>query len=400
MCSEQTRKRWVLFVGMAVILECSVTTLWAGPVAQGQATGKAPEIGDKELDAALQKIREGRNDEALALIREKAVKHPEWAPAPLILSRILLSAGQAVPGRHFLERAAVEAPKHPEVYLAFGSLSLGEGRYSDARLNFETALALIGAGQWDAEKAQAFRREALAGLAAAAESREEWKTAKDHLNALLELDPKNGPARHQLGRVLFQLGKTDEAFNTLKQAVLDMPALEPAAISMGLLFNQKRDAKKAEEWFDYAVKLEPASARVRLAHASWLLDQGRAPLARSEADEALKLDPKSKDAQRVKGFIAWHLRDLAGSEAILEPLHRELPGDGGTANLLALTLVEQDDPVKRARGLQLAEVNARQNPRSQDVLATLGWAHYRSGHLDQAEQYLRAAVQGVRDKIA
>ena len=164
----------------------------------------------------------------------------------------------------------------------------------------------------------AFRREALAGLAAVAESREEWKTAQDHLNALLELDPKNGQARQQLARVLFQLDKTDDAFKALKQAVMDTPALEPAAISMGRLFSQKGNAKKAEEWFDYAVKLEPASARVRIARGGWLLDQGARPLARAEADEAVKLDPKSKDAQRLKGFIAWHLRDLAGSEAIFE----------------------------------------------------------------------------------
>ena len=49
-----------------------------------------------------------------------------------------------------------------------------------------------------------------------------------------------------------------------------------------------------------------------------------------------------------------------------------------------------------ARGLQLAEVNAHQFPRSHEILATLGWAQYRSGHLAQAEPMLRAAVQGVR----
>jgi tetratricopeptide (TPR) repeat protein len=396
MYSESVRKGCALLVGMAVMMDGLATALWAGPVSLAQATGKAAETGEKELDAAVQKIREGRNDEALALIREKAAKHPEWSPAPLILARILLGAGQAAPGRHYLERAAIEAPKHPDVYLTFGSMAVSDGRFSDARLNFQTALDLIGSGQWDAEKVRMFRREALSGLSAVAEAREDWKTAQDDLNALLELDPKSGQARQQLARVLFRLDKTDEAFNTLKQAVLDTPALEPAAISMGRLFIQKGDAKKAEEWFDYALKVEPVSARVRIARAGWLLDQGRAPLARAEADEALKLDPKSTDAQRTKGFVAWHLRDLAGSEAILEPLHRALPNDGGTANLLALTMVEQDDPVKRARGLQLAEVNARQNPRSHDNLATLGWAHYRSGHLDQAEQLLRAASQGIR----
>jgi predicted negative regulator of RcsB-dependent stress response len=55
--------------------------------------------------------------------------------------------------------------------------------------------------------------------------------------------------------------------------------------------------------------------------------------------------------------------------------------------------------VKRARGLQLAEANARQNPRANDILTTLGWARYRSGQLDQAEQVLVALAQGQGGRI-
>ena len=59
-------------------------------------------------------------------------------------------------------------------------------------------------------------------------------------------------------------------------------------------------------------------------------------------------------------------------------------------------LIEQEDAAKRSRGLQLADVNALQFPRSAEVAATLGWALYRAGRLDQAEQKLRAAVTGGR----
>jgi Flp pilus assembly protein TadD len=165
---------------------------------------------------------------------------------------------------------------------------------------------------------------------------------------------------------------------------------------MGWLYTQKGDPKKAGEWFDYARKVEPASARVRLARAAWLLDQGQATAARSEIDEAVKFDPGSKEARKIQGLIAWHLRDLAGAETIFEPLHRDAPADPVAANLLALVLVEQEDAAKRSRGLQLADVNTVQFPRSHEALATLGWALYRAGRLDQAEQKLRAAVAGVQ----
>ncbi len=396
MQSDSTRrKRWVLWLAVVTLAECFTAVGWAGPMTLVPIAGRPAGPTDQDLEPAVKKLREGRIDEALVLIRQLTAKHPEWTPAPLILSRLLISGGQAVPGRRALERAATEFPDHPEVYLASGALALGEGRYSDARLNFDAALGLTGSGKWDAEHAGFYRREALSGLAAVAEAREDWETARRKLVAVLELEPQNGQVRQRLGAVLFRLDKQEEAFETLKQAVQDTPALEPAAVTMGRLMTQKGNARKAEEWFDHALKLEPSSVRVRAARASWLLDQGRAQAARAEIEEAVKLDPAAREARRLQGLVAWHLRDLAAAETILDPLYREAPTELATADLLALCLVDQDDAVKRARGLQLAEANARQSPRSHQAIATLGWAHYRSGHLDQAEKLLRAAVQGV-----
>jgi Flp pilus assembly protein TadD len=364
----------------------------------GQPAATQPGAVDRELDEIAAKVKSGRLDEALGLIKEKAPKHPEWSHAQLILARLLFSANQPVPGRRALEQAAVEAPDDPEVYLTFGSLALNEGRLSDARLNYENALSLAGAarGAADKDRMSAFRRDSFAGLAAVAESREDWKLAENRLKSLLELDPKNASARQRLGGVLFRLGKAEDAFNALTQAAKDNPGLEPAGVSMARLFAQKGDLKKAEEWFDYARKVEPKSARVRQARASWLLDQGRAAEARPEIDEAVKLEPGSKDAQRLRGLIDWHLRDLAAAEQIFDSLHREAPADASVANWLALSLVEQDDPAKKKRGLELADVNALQFPRSPEVQATLGWALYRAGRSEQADQKLRAAVSGVR----
>ena len=342
-------------------------------------------------------LREGRQDEALALIREQAAKHPEWPPPPLILARMLLRDGQALPGRRALEQAAVEAPEHPEVYLTFGKLDLADGHLSDAQLNYENAQALLGSGQWDAERVRAFRREALAGLDAVAETRADWKTAREHLNAWLELEPKNGPVRQRLGGVLFRPRQTRGRVRRVQAGGQGHAVAGAGRDHHGPVVHQRGDITKAQEWFDYAPRAR-AGQRPGPHRPRGLAPRSRtcAKDASKEADEALKLDPKSTECARLKGFIAWHLRDLAGAETLIEPLHRDTPDDAGSANLLALVLVEQDDPEKRARGLKLAEVNARQNPRSHEVQATLGWAQYRSGHLDKAEPTLRAAVQGFR----
>jgi Flp pilus assembly protein TadD len=383
-----------MLLGVAAVFVLSTTTTWSQAVTQPAANAAAS--AEKELEGAATKVREGKIDEALGIIKEKAARHPEWPPPRLILVRLLFNANQAGAGRQSLEQVAAEAPDDPDVYLTLGGIALGEGRFSDARLNLEQVLSLIASGRLNAEKTKTVRREALAGLASVAEARADWKTTQERLNAWLELEPKNGRVRQRLGQALFQLGKSEDAFAALSQAIKDEPALEPAGVTMAKLQSQKGDLKKAEEWFEYARKLEPKSARVRLAHADWLLNQGRTADARAEIDEALKLDPALKEAQKVRALIAWYARDLPAAEAILDPLHRDAPADSFVANLLALALIEQDDAAKQSRGLQLADVNTLQFPRSAEVAATLGWALYRAGRLDQAEQKLRAAVTGGR----
>ena len=398
MHSRVTRRLPAVFMGPLIAMGSWATATRSD--AAGQPTGQpAPNTaaaGEKELEVAAARAREGKVDEAYGIVKERAAKHPEWPPVRLILARLLFNGNQPALGRHALEQAAAEAPDDPDVYLTLGGIALGEGRISDARLNFDQVLLSIASGHWNAEKTAILRREAFSGLATVAEAREDWKATQERLNAWLALEPKNGRVRQRLGRALFQLGKPDDAFAAFTQAIKDEPALEPAAVSMALLQSRKGDHKKAEEWFDYARKLEPKSARVRLDHARWLLDQGRASDARAEIDEALKLDPAAKEAQKIQALIAWHERKLAAAEAILEPLHRDAPADFAVANLLALTLIEQDDATKQSRGLQLAEVNSLQAPRSAEVVATLGWALYRAGKLDQAEQKLRAAVTSGR----
>lgn len=384
-----------VWIGAAGIMLSAWVPSYAGPILLNQAELVAPGQTTKELEPALQEIREGRNEEALKLIREQAIKHPDWAPPALILARLLFAAGENGPGRRALERAAAESPDHPDIYLTLGALAVTDGRYSDAKLNFEKAGALSSAARWGA-RAPGFKQRVLGGLASVAEAREDWTVAQEYLKDQLQIDPQNGQARHRLGVVLFRLGKTDEALAAFQQAVKDGPALDAPAVTMGRLFTQKGDLQKAEEWFDYAVKREPQSSRVRAARASWLLDQGRAAAARPEIEAAVKLDPKSADTRRLQALIDWHLRDLAGAERILEAIHRDAPADLAASDLLARCLIEQDAPSKRALGSQMAEVNARQSPRSPEALATLGWAYYRDGRVDEAEKVLRSAVQGVR----
>ncbi len=384
---------------MRAVTATKVTVLLLGLAASAPAqTPPAAPAGaakaDDPLERAAAAVRQGKVDEALGLIREAAKAHPEWPTPRLILARMLLKADQAALARRALEQAAAEAPDDPSVYLTFASIALSDGRLNDALLNAERGLAALKAHPLAADRSRTVVTEANAALASVAEARQDWAAARDYLLAWLEADAKNGPARQRLGRALFELGKADEAFRQLQQAAADDPKLDPAAVSMGLLSSQKGDAAKAAEWFDHARKADPKSVAARLGYARWLLERGRTEEAQPLADEAEALAPGSKDVQRLRGLLAWHRRDFVAAERAFESLHRDAPADVAAADLLARSLIEQDEPAKKQRALQLALANARQAPKSAEVLATLGRAHYRHGHLDEAERLLRAATSG------
>jgi tetratricopeptide (TPR) repeat protein len=355
--------------------------------AHGQPPSKTAEVEKAE---AL--FREGKVDDAFKALQAAATKHAELPPARLMLARLFFSAGQSQQGRAALEQAAAEAPDHPEIYLTNGSQALAEGRLTDTVLNCQTAQQLAAATRWTADQRKTWQREARAGQAMAFETRRDWESARTQLTAWLDLEPKNGSARQRLARAQFMLGRADDAFTELQQAAKDDPALEPAEVMMGRLASQKGDAKLAEEWFEKAAQKQPRDARVHRAFGDWLLNAGRLDAARVHIETAAQLEPKARETLGLQGLLARYGGDYAAAAKLFEAIVQEEPGNFWATNQLALCGVELAD--RRQRAVQLAEVNARQYPRSPEALATLGWVYYRTGKLDEAERALATSVSG------
>ena len=57
---------------------------------------------------------------------------------------------------------------------------------------------------------------------------------------------------------------------------------------------------------------------------------------------------------------------------------------------------ESNDAASRKRGLDIAELNARQYGQSPDLLATLAYSYYRNGNINEAKKILGAILGAVR----
>jgi len=362
--------------------------LAATALAQPPAASPAEEKA-RELFAA------GKYDEALAQLREATKGNPRLAPARVQLAGLFYLAKQGAAARQNLETALAEDPRHPEALLLNANFALAEGRLTDVILSCQAALAVVGEPRsgWPPDQVARLTREARIGLATAFEARRDYAAARDQLAAVLAADPTSGPARSRLAATSFHLGRPDEAFAEFQTASRNDPAIDLPESQMATLYAAKGDDAKAEEWLKKAVAAHGQLAKAHRAYAGWLVDHAKLDEAKLSLDAAAKLDHASKETLAVRGLYLRHRKDYAAAEPVFEGLLRDSPGNAFAALNLALTLAESADAAKRAKAVQLAEVEAQKAPRNPEALAVLAWCYSKAGKPEEAVKLIAAAGQ-------
>ena len=362
-----------------------------------QDSGQSPDrsLGDT-LNDVLAKFQDQQYEECLTLLGAVTAKHTEMPPPRVMMARIFLVTKRTRQAKSMLEQSAARNSDYPGTYQLLGNLAIVEGRITDALLEFRAAGERALSGSVPEEQRRLFLIQSHAGIATVAEARNDWGSAKEELSAWLDLDPKNGKARQRLGRALFGSGQIDAAYAQLVQAKKDDPSIEPATVSKGWLHHRKGDEDEAAEWMQRAEQEEPENPRVQVALGTWLLELNRQDEASKHADVLEKLAPQSPDLKMLRGSIAQVRKDYPEAERQFDALLKQTPGNLAASNRLALALIEQSDQNKRARAVELAQANARQQPNSPEALSTLGWVLYKMGRLDEAERVLQASVGGGR----
>lgn len=345
---------------------------------------------------AREAFKEGKFDDALKALQAAAKANPAMSPPRLILSRWFLETERGSQARVMLEQAAAEDPLHPEILLTNGNYALNEGRITDTVLNCSAALEAANSPRWDAETKKRFQREARLGLIAAFDRRGDFASAKTHLIALLEADPKNAELRKQLATANFLLNRPDDAFTDFQTAFKDDSTQNPPELAMALLWNGKLDFTKADEMFQKAAKAYPNAAKVHRAYANYLLDRGRVDTAKTHLAAAQQLEPTARDTKAIAGLMARYTKDYIAAAQIFEELVRDHPTFDFATACLALVLAESSDPNQKRRSVELAEVYVQRNSRLADAYAVYGYCLLKNNRLADAEKALATATQGGR----
>ena len=98
----------------------------------------------------------------------------------------------------------------------------------------------------------------------------------------MAIQPDYAVAHNNLGQVLLQMGKADEALAHFKQAVDLRPDLVEAHINLGNVFLQKGETQKAVAQFQKSLEIRPDHGAV-CGRLAWLLATSAEPSVRNGA---------------------------------------------------------------------------------------------------------------------
>ena len=169
-----------------------------------------------------------------------------------------------------------------------------------------------------------------------------------------------------------------------------------AKLRVGALYGKQGRVAEAQRWLaDLDAVTKEQKIQVRQAEAQLLRDAGDNGGAYRVLAKGLDEHPDNPELIYDLAMVAEKLDKVDEAETRLKRLVELKPDDAQALNALGYTLV--DRTTRTDEGLALIERAHKLSPRDPFILDSLGWAFYRMGKLDEAERYLRQALDGRPD---
>jgi len=328
-------------------------------------------------DAASAKEARDEVDRALEL-------RPAWERAAILKAEIL--ARESPPaGQQWLEAFLVTHPDAKSATGALAQLYVEQGRFADARALMQKL--------WDREPSS---RDLEFGVASIALQMKDYAEAERLLRDLKSAGyGESGAIDLYLAQIAEETHQYDKAIEHYR-AVTEGERAWLAKLRIGALYGKQGRVAEARQWLAGldAVTLEQ-KVQVKQAEAQMLRDAGENDAAYRVLADGLVEHPDTPDLIYDLAMVAEKLDKIDEAESRLKRLVELKPDDAQALNALGYTLV--DRTARTDEGLEFIQRAHRISPKDPFILDSLGWAFYRKGQLDEAERYLRQALEGRRD---
>lgn len=279
-------------------------------------------------------------------------------------------------------RLLEKAPNDPELLVSFGLSQIGQAKYDDAARTFETLLTIP-------KIPENITVLAKTQLAMIDHQKKEYDSAFRRASELLVLrDRPNMQAINIAVDVLRRQKKFKEAVDLLQPLVKQFAA-DPTLHARFVEFLMRSgDVAQARAVAEIQVRKGRKSASA-IAEAYVQAEAFKDAVEVLEASS--KANPDDTDVMFQLGSTFERAGRIADAEKVFLALLARLPDHNPTLNYLGYMWADQGINLERATQMLLKAVSSE--PRNAAFVDSLGWAYFRQGKLELAEQYLKDAAR-------
>ena len=276
---------------------------------------KAPEDPDAwSLKGDLLLYSDRNSSPAIDAYKRALASRKNSVPIHSQLISAYLSRNDLTSAKEQLDALKKLRPNHPQTKYLEAQLAFQQGDFKTAS---DVVQQLLKVGSENPRVLQ------LAG--AVAYQKGSLLEAEQSLSKAISISPELVYARRLLAQTFARSGQPAKALATLKP-MLDVPDPDAQTLSMAAgVYLQSGDAKKAEELYARAIKLDPKDARNRTALALTQLYADNSSTAFDELESIAKTD---SGADADMALISANMRraDFAGALKAIDRLEKKQPG--------------------------------------------------------------------------
>jgi serine/threonine-protein kinase len=237
-------------------------------------------------------LRDRLRQPALWRDKEALARETRGAPAEGLSPQLAVALARAMGGRAAVSLLRAAQARRPDDFWLNCQLGWALKEHDGAARYFQAALAL--------------RPRAVLvhyNLGTVLSQQGKVDEAVGYFEQALRLDPKLAQAHVNLGDALEKQGKVGEAVGHYEQALRLDPKLVQAHNDLGLALKKKGRLDEAVGHFEEALRLDPKNAWVHYNLGLALAAQGKLEQAVGHYEEALRIDPKKAEAHCNLGEV-------------------------------------------------------------------------------------------------
>jgi len=230
---------------------------------------------------------------------------------------------------------------------------------------------------------------ALTSLAQALVDMGKKDKAVEYYQQVLRYKPHDIGAMYALAALYEDMSEDNKAIELFSNILVINPDHARTHYNLGVLYARKKELANAEDHLLHSIRLNPADADAHCSLGVILMNQGRLRDATDLFEKAARIDPESPE---IRGYLeaARAMREKIDEDiAALDLRRRAEPRNADVLKSLGMLYAETGDDTSAA---DVFTMLVRLRPDSPDVHYNIACLHARTGRVNEAEEWLRKAV--------